>query len=1017
MKSIKSLIYGAVALMSLGLVSCQDDWDDPQANAPVAINKPNTTIADLKKAFWQDETNYIQTIGNRPDGSHYIISGRVISSDESGNVFKSLFIQDETGVLPFSINQYNLYMRYRIGQEIVVDATDMYIGKYNGLQQIGYPEWYENGKCWEASFMAPALFESHIELNGFPEKEKVDTITIKDFSTLGSSVDELIRWQGQLVRFNDCYWAAPGTTICDEYHSSGYSQTLNVQGGSVTVRTSGYSKFWNYVLPEEHMDVVGILSYYGTTGWQLILNDVNGLMNVGTPTLTKGIKENPYTVPEVIAFEEAGEQESGWVSGYIVGAVAPGVTSVTKNEDIEWTADVTMKNTLVIAPTPETTEFSQCLVVLLPEGSSFRSYGNLADNPDNYKKAIKVSGNFAAVLDTWGVADNYGSADEYEIEGVTPGGGGTKDGDGSEESPFSSNQVIEGTANRTGVWVSGYIVGWIDGKSLSDGAKFDNAATVASNLLIAASIDETDYTKCVPLQLPIGSVRDGLNLQANPGNYKKLVSVKGDIQTYFGVNGVKTITEYKLDGEGGGTTPDPTPSGDKKFTKATSIVGGNSYLMYIPSAGIAATAVDATKTYGYLYTQAVTETSGTITASSALGFTFEATTGGYFIKDTTGRYLYMTGTFNSFNMADAPNASDAGYIWVVAIQGDGTAQIMNTGMSKWIQYSAQYTSFGAYNSQSGENPVLYVMEGGSSGGGTTPEPTPEPTPGTGEGSADSPFAVNQVISGAASGTGVWVKGFIVGWIDGKSLADGAKFNGEATIQTNLLLADNANETDYTKCIPVQLPAGAVRTALNLQTNPGNYKKEVSLKGDIATYFGAPGLKTVTEYSLDGSSSGGGDTPAPTPEPGGDATFAKATSVAAGNTILMYIPSAGIAATAIDASKTYGYLYTQAVTETSGTITASSALGFTLEATTGGFFIKDSNGRYLFMKGTYNSFNVADTADASDSGYIWTVTIQADGTAQIMNTGMSKWIQYSASYTSFGSYNSQSGENPVIYVKK
>ena len=132
---------------------------------------------------------------------------------------------------------------------------------------------------------------------------------------------------------------------------------------------------------------------------------------------------------------------------------------------------------------------------------------------------------------------------------------------------------------------------------------------------------------------------------------------------------------------------------------------------------------------------------------------------------------------------------------------------------------------------------------------------------------------------------------------------------------------------------------------------------------------------------------------------------------------MYIPSAGIAATAIDASKTYGYLYTQAVTETSGTITASSALGFTLEATTGGFFIKDTNGKYLFMKGTYNSFNVAKTADANDAGYIWNVTIQADGTAQIMNTGMNKWIQYSAQYTSFGAYNSQTGESPVIYVKK
>lgn len=848
MKSIKSIIYGAVALMSFGLFSCQDDWDDPQVVAPVAINKPNTTIADLKTAFWQDETNYIDTIGTRPDGSHYIISGRVISSDESGNVFKALYIQDETGVLPFSINQYNLYMRYRVGQEIVVDATGMYIGKYNGLQQIGYPEWYENGKCWEASFLSPAMFESHIELNGFPEKEKVDTIVVKDFSALGSSPAELIRWQGQLVRFNDCYWAAPGTTICDEYHSSGYSQTLNVQGGSVTVRTSGYSKFWNYVLPEEHMDVVGILSYYGTTGWQLILNDVNGLMNVGTPSLNKGIKENPYEVAEAIGFITSGEQNSGWVKGYIVGAVAPELEVVDSNDDIEWTADVTLANTLVIAADPEVKDYAQCLIVQLPQDSPFRNYGNLVDNPSNYKKAIKLSGNFGTYMGTYAVVDNYGSVDEFEIEGVTPGeGGGITSGDGSEGSPFSADQVLDGSATGTGVWVSGYIVGWIDGKSLQDGAKFDNAATVATNLLIASNIDETDYTKCVPLQLPVGSVRDGLNLQNNPGNYKKLVSVKGDIQTYFGANGVKTITEYKLDGQGGGDTP--APGGDKKYAKASKVVGGKAYMLYIPSAGIAATPVDATKGFGWLYTQAVTESAGVINAAENLGFTFEAVSGGYNIKDANGRYLYMSGTYNSFQMGDAVDTNDKTFVWVPTLQSDGTFEIKNAGTGKWIQYSSQYTSFGAYDSESGERPFLYEMDGTPSSGGDTPAPEPEPTPGDG-GTKDKPFTVDQIISGAASGTGVWAEGYIVGWVSGADITVGCNFNDESTSKSNILIAASADETDYKKCVPVQLPSGAVRDALNLNQNKGNYKKKVKLCGNVEEYFKVPGFKGVTEYVIE-----------------------------------------------------------------------------------------------------------------------------------------------------------------------
>lgn len=71
-----------------------------------------------------------------------------MSSDESGNIYKNLVIQDtysEAGETPscitFSINANSLYASYRPGQEVVIDATDMYIGKYSGLQQFGLPEY------------------------------------------------------------------------------------------------------------------------------------------------------------------------------------------------------------------------------------------------------------------------------------------------------------------------------------------------------------------------------------------------------------------------------------------------------------------------------------------------------------------------------------------------------------------------------------------------------------------------------------------------------------------------------------------------------------------------------------------------------------------------------------------------------------------------------------------------------------------------------------------------------------
>lgn len=135
------------------------------------------------------------------------------------------------------------------------------------------------------------------------------------------------------------------------------------------------------------------------------------------------------------------------------------------------------------------------------------------------------------------------------------------------------------------------------------------------------------------------------------------------------------------------------------------------------------------------------------------------------------------------------------------------------------------------------------QSGGGSGSGS----------GEGKGTADSPYDVTAAIA-AASGTGVYVKGFIVGSIDGKATTD-AKFSAETATASNVLIAASADETDITKCMPVQLPTGAVRTALNLVDNAGNYKKEVTLYGNIEKYFSVTGLKTVTYAILDGTEIG------------------------------------------------------------------------------------------------------------------------------------------------------------------
>lgn len=102
---------------------------------------------------------------------------------------------------------------------------------------------------------------------------------------------------------------------------------------------------------------------------------------------------------------------------------------------------------------------------------------------------------------------------------------------------------------------------------------------------------------------------------------------------------------------------------------------------------------------------------------------------------------------------------------------------------------------------------------------------------------------------AKQGTnGATVEGYIVGAVkSGNGTSITYAHTGPFTVDTNLALADNPNETDKSKIIPVQLPSGSIRTALNLKDNPANLGKKIRITGNLEAYFNVPGLKSPTSY--------------------------------------------------------------------------------------------------------------------------------------------------------------------------
>lgn len=95
------------------------------------------------------------------------------------------------------------------------------------------------------------------------------------------------------------------------------------------------------------------------------------------------------------------------------------------------------------------------------------------------------------------------------------------------------------------------------------------------------------------------------------------------------------------------------------------------------------------------------------------------------------------------------------------------------------------------------------------------------------------------------GSVAWVQGYIVGVMETNVDPFTANFAAPFSTSSNLMIADTPDEQKAKNCVIVQLPFGAIRTALNLVDHADNLKRPVILQGTLTSYFSAAGLKEVS----------------------------------------------------------------------------------------------------------------------------------------------------------------------------
>jgi hypothetical protein len=109
-----------------------------------------------------------------------------------------------------------------------------------------------------------------------------------------------------------------------------------------------------------------------------------------------------------------------------------------------------------------------------------------------------------------------------------------------------------------------------------------------------------------------------------------------------------------------------------------------------------------------------------------------------------------------------------------------------------------------------------------------------------------PIVLEKGTEGAIGWKDAYVKGYIVGYVKKGAASMNKTIFGVGDTDTNVVIADSPDETDYNQCIAIDLTtssnkAKATRQALNLKNHPENLGKKVIIFGNIEPCKGVLGM--------------------------------------------------------------------------------------------------------------------------------------------------------------------------------
>ena len=261
-------ILNVISVLSLGiLMSCvqDDDYNIPTLDVVEPNIEANTTIS-LVKSMYVDRFVDFDVASN---GGELIIEGYVVSSDESGNLYKVLMIQDTpenpTAAIQLDIDVTSLYAKYKPGRKVYVKLNGLGMDNLNGVLHIGSVEGSTVGRISATSY------EDYIIRSSEVATIVPKVITPDDYNdNYLNMLVQIDNMQLSLPELGSAY-----ANVDDTYTVNRYLKNCG-DDSQIIIRNSGFATFKSQEFPTGSGSIVAIFSKYNSD-YQLYIRDTTDI--------------------------------------------------------------------------------------------------------------------------------------------------------------------------------------------------------------------------------------------------------------------------------------------------------------------------------------------------------------------------------------------------------------------------------------------------------------------------------------------------------------------------------------------------------------------------------------------------------------------------------------------------------------------------------------------------------------------------------------------------------------------